>query len=75
MEEGDKRTHPIDVSNIPDRPRRMATTKLGANRCVSKVAGHGEIRNGGGSQDDDGQLVEDALAAGKAQVPADESEV
>lgn len=67
-------TYPVDVPNIPDSPSALSP-ELCLDPGCPKVASHGEIGNHGRSQDKDGELVEDALAAREPPVPDNETEV
>jgi hypothetical protein len=49
--------------------------ELGHDGRRAEVRGHGEVGDGGGGEDDDGKLVEDACADGATEGEEDEGEV
>lgn len=54
----------IDDYTNPDLARLTVATELSLDGSRAEIGGHGEVRETGGGEDDDGELVEEPGTAG-----------
>lgn len=66
---------PVDVTSVPDGTSAAGVTEFNVDGGATEVGSHGEVGDGGGGQDENGKVVEDAATLGQGLGPNDEDQV